>query len=279
VRGLRREWEPEELIASWTLLDDDWRLWGTRRARLDWGFSLIVEFFAIETRRVRCLLGGYDWSGRSIERHRAQIRQELGFRQATREDEEDLIEWLPAEICPVVVNDDGVRAAMLARCRKLGIEPPGRLERILRGARSQFDKGFCAEIVDRSLTRSTSWSNWPRRGRVSGGVEVRSGPLGLDTFLEEIVKLGRAEAIGLPADLLSGHSAKLVALWRVRAAACYPSDLLANPCAVRLTLLAALCWSRTSEISDALVDLLIQLVSRINTRPSARGRTRSAPRL
>jgi len=54
--------------------------------------------------------------------------------------------------------------------------------------------------------------------------------------------------------------------WRARAAACYPSDLLANPRAVRLTLLAALCWSRTSEISDALADLLIQLVARINTR-------------
>jgi hypothetical protein len=44
------------------------------------------------------LWDGYDWSGRSIERHRAQIREELGFREATREDEEGLIEWLAAEI-------------------------------------------------------------------------------------------------------------------------------------------------------------------------------------
>src|SRR4051794_19337458 len=34
------------------------------------------------------LWGGYDWSGRSIERHRAQIREELGFREATRDDEQ-----------------------------------------------------------------------------------------------------------------------------------------------------------------------------------------------
>jgi hypothetical protein len=49
-----------------------------------------------------------------------------------------------------------------------------------------------------------------------------------------------------------------------------PEELIASwtllDDAVRLTLLAALRWSRTSEISDALVDLLIQLVSRINTR-------------
>ncbi len=57
-----------------------------------------------------------------------------------------------------------------------------------------------------------------------------------------------------------------MATWRVRAAAFYPSDLLASPAPVRLTLLAALCWSRTSEITDALVDLLIRLVLKIDTR-------------
>lgn len=55
------------------------------------------------------------------------------------------------------------------------------------------------------------------------------GPLGSDTLLEEIVKLGRAKAIGLPADLLSGYSEKLVAAWRARAAACYPSDCWLTP--------------------------------------------------
>jgi hypothetical protein len=84
-----------------------------------------------------------------------QIREESGFREATRDDEDSLIEWLAAEICPVVLNDDdGVRAALLARCRKLSIEPAGRLERILGGARSRFDKGFCAEVVDRLSAES-----------------------------------------------------------------------------------------------------------------------------
>ncbi len=30
---MRREWEPEELIACWTLVDDDWRLVTRTRAR------------------------------------------------------------------------------------------------------------------------------------------------------------------------------------------------------------------------------------------------------
>ena len=39
---------------------------------------------------------------------------------------------------------------------------------------------------------------------------------------------------------------------------------------MRLTLLAALCWLRASEITDALVDLLIGLVHKINARADRR---------
>ena len=46
----------------------------------------------------------------------------------------------------------------------------------------------------------------------------------------------------------------------------YPSDFAAAPAPVRLTLLAALCHVRQTEITDALVELLIQLVQKINTR-------------
>ena len=290
---MRRGWEPEDLIASWTLLDDDWRLVGNKTAGTRLGFALILKFFAIEARFPRhagevpkaavdyvagqvkvdpALWGEYDWSGRSIERHRAQIREELGFREATREDEQSLIEWLAAEICPVVLGEDGVRAALLARCRKLGIEPPGRLERIVGAARSRFDKGFCAEIVGQLPAESIDKLEELATTRDGFLVELKSdpGPLGLETLLEEIVKLGRAKAIGLPADVFAGYSDKLVAAWRARAAGSYPSDFLANPAPVRLTLLAALCWSRTSEITDALVDLLIGLIARINARAERR---------
>ncbi len=58
--------------------------------------------------------------------------------------------------------------------------------------------------------------------------------------------------------------------WRARAARSYPSDLQAAPAPVRLTLVAALCWTRVAEITDALVDLLCALVLRINTRADRR---------
>jgi hypothetical protein len=57
---MRREWTPEDLIASWTLVEDDWR--------------------------TPDQLASYAWSGRTIEYHRAQIRAALGFREPTLED-------------------------------------------------------------------------------------------------------------------------------------------------------------------------------------------------
>jgi predicted TIM-barrel fold metal-dependent hydrolase len=75
----------------------------------------------------------------------------------------------------------------------------------------------------------------------------------------------------LPADLFADTSEKLVDVaWRARAARSYPSDLKAAGVPVRMTLLAALCWMRTSEITDALVDLLISLVHKINARADRR---------
>jgi len=95
---VRREWEPEELIACWTLVDDDWRLVSNKAGATRLGFSLILKYFELEGQfprhasdvpraAVEYVAGqvkvdpneftGYDWSGRSIERHRAQIRKAL----------------------------------------------------------------------------------------------------------------------------------------------------------------------------------------------------------
>ncbi|MER6948680.1 Tn3 family transposase [Nonomuraea sp. NPDC000554] len=290
---MRREWEPEELIAAWTLLDDDWELVSNKAGATRLGFSLMLKFFELEARFPRHvgelpkaavdymagqvkvepeLLALYDWTGRSIERHRAQIRSALGFREATRADEEALIEWLASDICPMVLTDEGLRAAMLARCRKLKIEPPGRTERIVRSSRARFERAFCQQVTGRLSAESSAALAELATGADGFLAELRSDPgrLGLETLLEEIVKLRRTKALGLPADLFGGFSDKLVSAWRARAMASHPSDFAANPEPVRLTLVAALAWCRTAEITDALVDLLIGLISKINAKAERR---------
>ncbi|MDP4510565.1 Tn3 family transposase, partial [Nonomuraea turcica] len=286
---MRREWEPEELIAAWTLLDDDWELVGNKTGATRLGFGLMLKFFEQEGRFPRhvgelpkaavdyvagqvkvepALLADYDWSGRSIERHRAQVREALGFRESTRADEDVLAEWLADKICPMVFTDEGLRAALLSRCRTLKIEPPGRVERIAGAGRARFEREFCLHVLN-GLSADSARALWELATGEDGFLlELKSDPgrLGLETLLEEIVKLRRAKALGLSADLFGGYSDRLVASWRARAMASHPSDFAANQPPVRLTLVAALAWSRTTEITDALVDLFIGLVSKINTR-------------
>jgi hypothetical protein len=63
-----------------------------------------------------------------------------------------------------------------------------------------------------------------------------------------------------------GASEKVVAGWRARAMKMYPSDFESAPLPIRITLLAALCQVRQAELTDGLVELLVQLVHKISVR-------------
>jgi TnpA family transposase len=301
---MRQEWEPEELVASWTLLDADWALVANKAGATRLGFALVLKFFELEARFPRdraeippaavafvadqvdvspTELAGYDWAGRSIKYHRAQVREAFGFRESMVADEQRWKTWLQREVCPVELSEDRVRDALLRRCRSERVEPPGasRIERVLGSARAGHDAQFTARTLSRlsegaTLRLARLVGDAPDVAVVGGGpgflAELKADPgrVGLRTLLEEIEKLERVRAIGLPADLFADASERQVTAWRARAAKLYPSDLRAAGEPVRLTLLAALCWSRTAEITDALVDLLIELVHGIGTRAENR---------
>ncbi|MGW0299115.1 DUF4158 domain-containing protein [Streptomyces anthocyanicus] len=84
----------------------------------------------------------YDLSSRSAKGHRTQIREALGFRPATRADEERLTGWLADEVCPVELVEDRLCEALLVQCRSDRIEPPGRIERIVAAARARADRAL-----------------------------------------------------------------------------------------------------------------------------------------
>lgn len=64
---------------------------------------------------------GYDWRGRAIKYHRAEVCGHFGFREATAEDGEALASWLAEEVLPREQDPEKVRGAFFARCRAAGI--------------------------------------------------------------------------------------------------------------------------------------------------------------
>ncbi|MGH3984393.1 MAG: DUF4158 domain-containing protein [Pseudonocardiaceae bacterium] len=269
------------------------RWWATSPAPPGWG--LLLKFFELEARfpkgadelpaqavayvdeQVQVDVAAYPWSGRSIKYHREQIRAAFGFREFTRGDEDKLAGWLAEEVCPVELRDQQLHDALLVRCRAERIEPPGRAERIIASARAMFELRFCDRTVSRlspasvdALEDLVAEQSGASARALLAELKADPGPVGLETLLREIDKLAAVRALALPQGLFAGASEKLVEAWRARAARSYPSDLRSAPRAVRLTLLAALCVLRSAEITDALVELLIGLIHKINTRADRR---------
>ncbi|MEU4955259.1 Tn3 family transposase [Streptomyces lavendulae] len=298
---MRQEWEPEDLIEVWTLLEEDQERLRNKSGANRLGFALLLKFFEVEARfpedageipepavsyvaqQVKVPAeewAGYDWQGRAIKRHRVEIRGAFGFRECTEEDQAQLAEWLAAELCGVELNRDRLAEAVVVRCRGDRMEPPtpGRIARLVGSAVTAFEERFCAATVDRlsAATRSRlddlvaedASGEDAAGGGVSFFSELKADPgaLGLDSLLAEVNKLQRVRALELAPELFGDVSEKLAAAWRARASKEYPSDLRVAAPPVRYTLLAALCHVRQTEITDSLVELFIQLVQRINTR-------------
>ncbi|MEV4498517.1 Tn3 family transposase [Micromonospora arborensis] len=304
---MRREWELDDLIASWTLVDADQELLVGKHDVPRLSCAVMVKFFEIEGRfprhvgevptaavdylaRQLGLAAGqqarFEVTGRSAERFRMQIREAFGFRVFARGDEDKMIAWLAEQVCPSELNEDRQREAALARCRAEKLEPPGRMDRIIGTANRLADARFCEDTVSR-LPADVAAALWAVLGdeaddradddgagaAVSFFNELKADPgkLGLETLLGEITKLRRVRAIGLPAGLFADVAEKRVFRWRARAAAEYPSTLRRDhPPEVSLTLLAVLCWCRQTEVTDSLVELFIDLVRVINTRAERR---------
>ena len=66
----------------------------------------------------------YKWSGRTIKTHRSQIRDFLGFRPITQNDQQQLKNWLINELLPLGLTYEGLKAQAFGQLLKLKIEPP-----------------------------------------------------------------------------------------------------------------------------------------------------------
>ncbi|WP_369266021.1 Tn3 family transposase [Streptomyces harbinensis] len=298
----------DELVEHWTLLKDEQALVSGKRGATRLGFAVLLKFYtqygrfprgraelageAVEfvARQVQVPaseLGFYDWTGRTVEYHRAQIREHLGFRECSVADAEKLTAYLAEHVAHKERRPEQVRVELLARCRAESIEPPtpGRCDRIVGAALRAAEESLTALISSRLPVESVerivalvAGADQDDAGPVGGGTEGEDAPpvlakvkeapgnVSLETMLTEIDKLLAVRAIGLPKDLFIDVAPKVVTGWRARAAVESPSHLRTHPVPLRVTLLAALLHEREREITDTLVELLISTVHRIGAR-------------
>ena len=310
---MKRVWETEELVEHWTLMPPELELLGNKTGATRLGFALLLKFFQLEARfpkdahelpdavvnYVAKQVGvvperylQYDWQGRTIKYDRVEIRKLHGFREATVEDANRLIQWLGAHILPHERDFEQLKVALQQRCRELRIEPPtpDRIDRIVRSAVRAYEEEFCALTLSRLSPETQAQLDAllhpaPDEENGSGGeseskadiqralwqaLKADPGRASTDTMLEEIAKLEQLRALDLPPALFAHVPRKVLRGLRQRAAVEEPYELRRHPAPLRFTLIAAFCHLRMQETSDTLVEVLLEIVHRLEVRAERR---------
>jgi TnpA family transposase len=302
----------DELVEHWTVLDDERGMVDEKRSAAGkLGFALLLKYYTRHGRFPRdraefpdevvyfvarqvgvfaADFGLYDWTGRTIERHRSQIRTHLGFRECSLADAEKLTAWLAATVAHAERDADPVRQELLKAFREERIEPPAP-DRVLRMVRSALHRaeeewfrtvwsrvgpeararvlalaGHADDAANGQGTGEVPPSGEAAEESVLALVKSVPGNVSLESMLREIRKLQAIRAVGLPAGVFADVAPKVLAGWRQQAAVESPSHLRRRSREARLTLLAALLVVREREVTDSLVDLLIATVHGIGAR-------------
>src|SRR5713101_2664883 len=297
---MKRTWTSEELLEHFTLLPDELTAVGNKSGPTRLGFAVllkclqyegcfprsrtevapeVVRFLAVQVGVDAALFAQYLWEGRTIEAHRAQIREMSKIREFRRADEEALLDWLCTEIFHHEHHPDRLSDLIRAECRTRAIEAPDDIAALIDTGLVAYEAQIYTVIVARLSADMQNRLDALLIAEPDAEEEEElplslmrrdPGPVGVESAMSEIAKLQSLRAIGLPSNLFEGYTPKLVERLRRRIAAESPSHIREHPHAIRLTLLAALVFQRTQEVTDSLVTLLIQIVHRIGARAERR---------
>lgn len=300
---MTRNWTDERLAADWLLLPPEMELLHRRRGATRLGFALQLKFFQIEGRfaeasqsispqavtYVASQLGedpagweAYPWDGRMAKYHRAEIRQWLGFREAAPQDIRDLEGWLMEEVLDREHRLDRLRETALERFRKLRVEPPTpeRLKRHLRSALHAHETRFCEAIfagLDRKTLEcldgllqakpgeeeGTEWTEWQ-------ALKADPGKAGLEGIRDAASRLNTIQGLGLPVDQIKTLPPKVLERYAKRAAVEESFELRRHPAPLRAALMACSLLRRNEDVTDALVDLLLETIHKMGKRAESK---------
>ena len=228
-------------------------------------------------------LAGYDPLGRQGRRHRRLIRDYLGFRRTGHGDREQLAQWLADDILPHDPEARHGRDAALDWCRRQHLEPPAldHLDRLIRSTVHAFESRQHAAMVarlsdtsrvtiDRWLSGDDSESEAAATGATAAlslaQLRVDPGKPSLGSLLAGLAKLRSIDELGLTAEVFAGAPAKFIERACRRCATEPTRELRRHPPAIRYSLVAMFGWRRRQQLTDILIDLLLQIIHTLGAR-------------
>jgi hypothetical protein len=146
---------------------------------------------------------------------------------------------------------------------------------LIRSALRQFEDNLFDQVTARlpgkaklaldALLHTDQSEDEYRRSDVAE-LKIDGGKLGVKSILQETERLSQLRQVELPDDLFADLTPTIIEKYAQRVMAEAPRELRRHPSTVRYTLLACFCWQQRRQVTDSLVQLLIQIIHRMNTR-------------
>jgi TnpA family transposase len=293
---------------AWTLEADEFKLLPgmTDKGRL--GFAIQLKFRQIRDRYPEYLdeinptvvhwvadqigvsvttLSAYELDSRQGQRHRQVIRRHLGYQLPKGSDLKRLTTWLVDDVLSFDPQARHGRDLALDWCSTQRLEPPANdhLDRIIRSAVHGFETREQATIharlsagnkaaIDRLLGDDEPDPDEARTEESTtisfSNLKTDPGKANLDSLLVAIAKLKCIDDIGLAPEVFQDVPAKFIELFRQRCATESIRELRRHPAAIRYSMVAMFCWRRQQQLTDALIDLLLQVIHNLGARAEKR---------
>jgi TnpA family transposase len=303
---MKKIWELEELIEQFTIMPNELSHMGNKTGVTRLGFAVLLKFFQLEARfpnskneipkdvvnyiaKQLQLIGvpfeDYDINSRSHFYHKEQIREFFGFREATTDDANQLTDWLSKYVFYHDSDFNILKEEAYNRLRELQIEPPTaeRLGRIIRTAINIYEDQFFNDtyvqlskntisqmdiLIDNLALYNESEVNYNVDEETISFGDLRADPgrLGLESVYKEIAKLQTIQLLNLQDSLFNKIPTKILKKYKHRVVSEKLMELRRHPDKMRYSLLAIFFWLRKREITDNLIELLIQIIHRIGVK-------------
>jgi len=222
-------------------------------------------------------IAGFEWGERLTKRFRQQIRNYLGYREATNNDSNQFIEYLIKEILPRYPS----KALLMEQVRtyfqqnKIEVFKDSQLDRYINSAKNQFEQQFFKSIyenlnadhrylIDQVLTEV----NEDSEDGIIELSELKKDIPGarLKNVSYAIDRINLLSKIQLPAIVFSNVDRKLLLEYYDRVMALSPSNILEFNTIAKYAVMAIFFHIKRQLMLDLLADTFIKLVHRMRTK-------------
>lgn len=218
----------------------------------------------------------FEYGHATSRRHRAAILRHLGIRRATGRDRQTLRHALAAEFRGAFgkIEDQIELGCRESRARGFFVPSDKIMERLVRGARHDAVETLLARIADglSGETRQKLEASLAEPKRATGFLSLKAdaGAATLENILAATTRLAFVNLLGLPFQIMEDVDPALVQRLSRRVDGETAAEMRRHGDARRLGLFALHLMHRRAGMIDALIDLLLEIIHRMQTRSRRR---------